>query len=113
EKNKMLTRIYGTAFDTKEALDAYLNQLAEAKKRDHRKLGQDLELFFIDEMVGKGLVMWLPKGTIIRDQIESLAKEKESQAGYVRVSTPHIAKEELFLTSGHLPYYKDSMYPPM
>lgn len=113
EKNTMLTRIYGTAFPTKDELEAYLTQQEEAKKRDHRKLGKELELFFIDEMVGKGLVMWLPKGTILRDQVEKLAKEKEEEAGYVRVATPHIAKEELFLTSGHLPYYKDSMYPPM
>ncbi len=113
EKNAMLSRIYGTVFPTKDELDAHLTQLEEAKKRDHRKIGKEQELFFIDEMVGKGLVMWLPKGTILRDQIEKLAKEKEEQAGYVRVSTPHIAKEELFVTSGHLPYYKDSMYPPM
>lgn len=113
EKNTMLTRIYGTVFPTKVELDEHLLQLEEAKKRDHRKLGKELELFFIDEMVGKGLVMWLPNGTIIRDQVEKLAKEMEKKAGYVRVVTPHIAKEELFLTSGHLPYYKDSMYPPM
>jgi threonyl-tRNA synthetase len=113
EKNKMLTRIYGTAFATKEELDAHLHMLEEAKKRDHRKLGAELELFFIDEVVGKGLVMWLPKGTVVREQIEQLAKETEERYGYVRVVTPHIAREELFLTSGHLPYYKDSMYPPM
>lgn len=113
EKNKMLTRIYGTCFKTKDELDAYLWQLEEAKKRDHRKLGKELELFFIDEMVGKGLVLWLPKGTIIRDQIEALARKKEEEAGYVRVVTPHIAREELYIRSGHLPYYKDSMYPPM
>lgn len=113
EKNKMLTRIYGTAFFTQKELDEHLRMLEEAKKRDHRKLGSELELFFIDEMVGKGLIMWLPKGTIVRDQIEKLAREKETAYGYVRVVTPHIAKEELFLTSGHLPYYKDSMYPPM
>ena len=113
EKNKMLTRIYGTCFPTKEELDKYLWQLEEAKKRDHRKLGKELELFFIDEVVGKGLVMWLPKGTIIRNLIEDLAKKMEEEAGYVRVVTPHIAKEELFITSGHLPYFKDSMYPPM
>lgn len=113
EKNTMLTRIYGTVFPTKEELDAHLSQLEEAKKRDHRKLGKDLELFFIDDMVGKGLVMWLPKGTILRDQVERLAKEKEANLDYQRVATPHIAKEELFLTSGHLPYYKESMYPPM
>lgn len=113
EKNKMLTRIYGTCFATKEALEKHLWELEEAKKRDHRKLGKELELFFIDEVVGKGLVMWLPKGTIVRNLIEDLAKKMEDEAGYVRVATPHIAKEELFLTSGHLPYYKDSMYPPM
>jgi len=113
EKNKMLTRIYGTCFTTKEELDKHLWQLEEAKKRDHRKLGKELELFFIDEVVGKGLVMWLPKGTIVRNLIEDLAKKMEDEAGYQRVVTPHIAKEELFLTSGHLPYYKDSMYPPM
>jgi len=113
EKNPMLTRIYGTCFATKEELDKHLWELEEAKKRDHRKLGKELELFFIDEVVGKGLIMWLPKGTIIRDLIEELAKKMEKEAGYVRVVTPHIAKEELFLTSGHLPYYKDSMYPPM
>lgn len=113
EKNKMLTRIYGTAFESRAELDAHLLQLEEAKKRDHRKLGKELELFFIDDMVGKGLVMWLPNGTIVRDQVEKLAREMEEAAGYQRVVTPHIAKEELFLTSGHLPYYKDSMYPPM
>jgi threonyl-tRNA synthetase len=113
EKNKMLTRIYGTAFLTQAELDAFIWQKEEAKKRDHRKLGRELELYFIDDVVGKGLVMWLPKGTIVRDEIEKLVKEKEQAAGYQRVVTPHIAKEELFLTSGHLPYYKDSMYPPM
>jgi threonyl-tRNA synthetase len=113
EKNKMLTRIYGTVFPTKVELEDYLLQLEEAKKRDHRKIGKDQELFFIDDVVGKGLVMWLPNGTIIKNEVEEFAKEKEAAAGYVRVSTPHIAKEELFLTSGHLPYYKDSMYPPM
>lgn len=113
EKNKMLTRIYGTCFASKEELEKHLWELEDAKKRDHRKLGKELELFFIDEVVGKGLVMWLPKGTIVRDLIEELAKKMEREAGYVRVVTPHIAKEELFLTSGHLPYYKESMYPPM
>jgi threonyl-tRNA synthetase len=113
EKNKMLTRIYGTAFPTKDELQKYLIMKEEAKKRDHRKIGADLELFFIDEKVGKGLVMWLPKGTIVRNEIEKLAIEKENEYGYVRVITPHIAKEELFKTSGHLPYYKDSMYPGM
>lgn len=113
EKNKMLTRIYGLAFDTAEELARYEKMLEEAEKRDHRKLGKELGLFFIDDMVGKGLVMWLPKGTIMRDQIEKLAIEKETERGYLKVVTPHIAKEELYLTSGHLPYYKDSMYPAM
>jgi threonyl-tRNA synthetase len=113
EKNKMLTRIYGTAFETQEELDEYLHLQEEAKKRDHRKLGQELELFFIDELVGKGLIMWLPKGQVVKEQIEKLAEEMEAKAGYQRVSTPHIAKEELYLKSGHLPYYKESMYPPM
>ncbi len=113
EKNKMLTRIYGTAFFSQEELDAFVEMKEEAKRRDHRKLGRELELFFIDDMVGKGLVMWLPKGAVVKETIENFAKEKEAEAGYVRVSTPHIAREELYLTSGHLPYYKDSMYPPM
>jgi threonyl-tRNA synthetase len=113
EKNKMLTRIYGTAFFTKEELDTHLNNLEEAKKRDHRKLGKQLNLYFIDEVVGKGLVMWLPNGTIIRKEIEKLVDQMEEEAGYLRVTTPHIAREELFIKSGHLPYYKESMYPPM
>lgn len=113
EKNKMLTRIYGTCFPTKDELYKHLEMLEEAKKRDHRKIGKDQELFFIDEMVGKGLAMWLPKGTVIRNEIEKLVVEKETEYEYDRVVTPHMAKEELFLTSGHLPYYKDSMYPPM
>ena len=113
EKNKMLTRIYGLCFATQKELDDHLAMLAEAEKRDHRKIGQAQELFFFDDMVGKGLPLWLPHGTIIKDEIEKLAIEKENQAGFVRVSTPHLAKEELFLTSGHLPYYKDSMYPAM
>ncbi len=113
EKNKMLTRIYGLAFNSKQELADYLTMREEAEKRDHRKLGKEMDLFFIDEMVGKGLAMWLPNGTIIRDEVENLAKEKESAAGYLRVSTPHIAKKELFLTSGHLPYYEKDMYPAM
>lgn len=113
EKNAMLTRIYGTAFFSQAELEEFLQQREEAKLRDHRKLGAELELYFIDDMVGKGLVMWLPKGTILRDEIEKLAKEKEAAVGYVRVASPHIAREELYLTSGHLPYYKDSMFPPM
>ncbi len=113
EKNKMLTRIYGTAFASQAELDQHLEMLEEAKRRDHRRIGKDQELFFIDDLVGKGLIMWLPKGTIIKDSIQNLAEEMEKNAGYQRVSTPHIAKQELFLTSGHLPYYKDGMYPEM
>src|SRR3989338_5860003 len=113
EKNKMLTRIYGTCFATQKELEEHLNILEEAKKRDHRKIGQEQQLFFIDDMVGKGLVMWLPNGTTICDEIERLVNAKESEYGYARVITPHLAKEELFLTSGHLPYYKEGMYPGM
>jgi len=113
EKNPMLTRIYGVAFDTKEELKAHLDMLEEAKKRDHRKIGKEQKLYFIDDMVGKGLVMWLPNGVTIRDEIETLAREKEAAGGYLRVVTPHIAKQELFLTSGHLPYYEEDMYPKM
>lgn len=112
-ENPQLTRVYGVCFAKQKELDDYLVLLAEAEKRDHRKIGAEQELFFIDEMVGKGLAMWQPNGTIIKSEIEKLAVEKERAAGYARVSTPHLAKEELFLTSGHLPYYKDSMYPPM
>jgi threonyl-tRNA synthetase len=113
EKNQQLTRIYGTAFPTEAELNDHLRMMEEAKKRDHRKIGKDQKLFFIDDAVGKGLVMWLPNGTVIRNEIEKLAVEMEQQDGYVRVITPHLAKEELYLTSGHLPYYKDGMYPPM
>jgi threonyl-tRNA synthetase len=113
EKNPMLTRIYGLAFENKAKLDEFLHMREEAEKRDHRKIGQEQKLFFVDDIVGKGLIMWQPKGTIIRDEIEKLAKEKEEEQEYVRVVTPHLAKEELFLTSGHLPYYKDDMYPAM
>ncbi len=113
EKNKMLQRIYGTAFATKEALERHLQMLEEAKKRDHRKLGRELEIFFFDEEVGPGLPMWLPKGAIIIEELEKLAKETEAKAGYLRVRTPHICKESMYLRSGHLPYYQDSMYPPM
>ena len=113
EKNKMLTRIYGTAFDSKKGLDGHLKMLEEAKDRDHRKIGREQDLFFVDELVGKGLVMWEPKGTVLRDEVEMLAREMERRGGYVRVVTPHLAKKELFETSGHLPYYEDGMYPAM
>ena len=111
--NPQLQRIYGVYFETKNELTDYLNLLAEAEKRDHRKIGAEQELFFFDDRVGKGQVLWLSNGTIIRNEVEKLALESEEAGNYLRVRTPHLAKEELFLTSGHLPYYKDSMYPPM
>ena len=113
EKNKMLTRIYGTVFPEKKELDEYLLNLEEAKKRDHRKIGKELELWTIAEEVGPGLILWLPKGNIIKEEIENWAKETEKAWGYMRVTTPNITKSGLYYTSGHLPYYKDDMYPPM
>jgi threonyl-tRNA synthetase len=114
EKNPQLQRIYGTAFKTRKEFDDYFAMLEEAKKRDHRKIGQEMGLYVIDtEYVGPGLPLWLPKGTVIVEELEKLAKETEFAAGYVRVKTPHIAKEKTYKTSGHLPYYADSMFPPM
>jgi len=113
EKNPQLQRIYGTAFPNKTELDNWLKAQAEAKKRDHRKLGRDLQIFIFDDDVGPGLPLWLPAGAIIIEELEKLAKETEFAAGYVRVRTPHLAKESMYKTSGHLPYYKDSMFPPM
>ena len=113
EKNPQLQRIYGTAFKNKTQLDEYFAMLEEAKKRDHRKLGKELELFTFDDDVGPGLPMWLPRGAAIIDELEKLAKETEFAAGYVRVRTPHIARESLYKKSGHLPYYAESMFPPM
>jgi threonyl-tRNA synthetase len=113
EKNKMLTRVYGVTFPSQKELDEYILLLEEAKKRDHRKLGKELGIFTMDDDVGPGLALWLPNGTIIIEELERLAKETERDGGYKRVVTPHIAKEKLYLTSGHLPYYEDSMYPPM
>ena len=113
EHNPMLQRIYGTAWKTSKELEEYLWQVEEAKKRDHRKLGKELEIFTFDEEVGPGLPLWLPRGGVIIDELEKLAKELEDKAGYLRVRTPHLAKEDLFLHSGHLPYYAESMYPPM
>jgi threonyl-tRNA synthetase len=113
ENNPMLQRIYGTAWKTSKELEEYLWQIEEAKKRDHRKLGKELEIFTFDEEVGPGLPLWLPRGGVIIDELEKLAKELEDKAGYLRVRTPHLAKEDLFLHSGHLPYYAESMYPPM
>lgn len=113
EKNKQLTRIYGITFPKQTELEEYLKMLEEAKKRDHRKLGRELEIYTTDDDVGQGLILWMPNGAAIIEQLEKLAKKKEDEAGYLRVKTPHIAKENLYLTSGHLPYYADSMYPPM
>ena len=113
EKNKQLTRIYGVTFPNQKELDEYLLMLEEAKKRDHRILGKELGIFTMDDMVGQGLPLWLPNGGIVIEELEKLAKETEYAAGYKRVVTPHIAKEEMYLTSGHLPYYADSMFPPM
>lgn len=111
--NKQLTRIYGVTFPSQKELDEYLQLLEEAKKRDHRKLGKELGIFTMDDDVGQGLPLWMPNGTIIIEELEKLAKETEQKGGYKRVVTPHIAKESMYLTSGHLPYYQDSMYPPM
>jgi threonyl-tRNA synthetase len=113
EANPQLQRVYGTAFKTKKELDDYFAMLEEAKKRDHRKLGRDLELFVFDDDVGPGLPMFLPRGAVIAEELEKLAKETEFAAGYQRVLTPHIARESLYLKSGHLPYYAESMFPPM
>ena len=113
EKNKMLTRIYGTAFPTQEELDNYLAMQEEAKKRDHRKLGKELQLFTFADEVGPGLPLWMPNGVIIQQELRNWAEETEKKWGYVRVRTPHIAKHTLFEISGHLPYYKDDMYSPM
>jgi threonyl-tRNA synthetase len=113
EKNPQLQRIYGTAFKNKTQLDEYFAMLEEAKKRDHRKLGKELQLFTFDEDVGPGLPLWLPAGTVLIEELERLAKETEFAAGYDRVRTPHLARENMYLTSGHLPYYAESMFPPM
>jgi len=113
ENNPQLQRVYGTAFKTKKELGDYFAMLEEAKKRDHRKLGRELELFVFDDDVGPGLPMFLPRGAVIADELEKLAKETEFAAGYQRVRSPHIARESLYKKSGHLPYYAESMFPPM
>jgi threonyl-tRNA synthetase len=114
EKNPQLQRIYGTAFKNKTQLDEYFKMLEEAKRRDHRKIGAEMGLFVIDtEYVGPGMPLWLPKGTVLVEELEKLAKETEFAAGYVRVKTPHLAREKMYKTSGHLPYYAESMFPPM
>lgn len=113
EKRPMLQRIYGTAWNSPKELEEYLWRLEEAKKRDHRKLGKELEIFIFEDEVGPGLPLWLPRGGAMIEEIEKLAKEMEFRHGYERVRTPHLTKEALFLRSGHLPYYAESMYPPM
>ncbi len=114
ENNPQLQRIYGTAFKNKTQMEEYFAMLEEAKKRDHRKIGQEMGLFAMDaEYVGPGLPLWLPKGTAIVEELEKLAKQTEFAAGYVRVRTPHLAREKMYQTSGHLPYYAESMFPKM
>ena len=113
EKNKQLQRIYGTAFETQEALDDYLKKLELAKEHDHRKLGVRLNLFQIDDMVGQGLILWTPKGTILRQTLQAFLSDELDRQGYVQVMTPHIGKLDLFKTSGHYPYYKDSQFSPI
>ena len=113
ENNKMLQRIYGTVFSSKDALRAHLHNLEEAKKRDHRKLGKELKLFTFDDEVGPGLPLWLPNGAVMVEELEKLAKESENKAGYDVVRTPHLTKGVLYEKSGHLDHYKDSMYPSM
>lgn len=111
--NKQLQRIYGTAFSTKDELAMHLEQIEEAKKRDHRTLGKELGLFHIDEMVGQGLVLWKPNGAIVRHELEKFISEELAKQGYSQVYTPHIGKLDLYRTSGHFPYYQDSQYPPI
>ena len=113
EKNAQLQRIYGTAFPKREELDGYLHQLEEVRKRDHRIIGRDLHLFHLDESVGPGLVLWTPKGAIIRQELQDFIAEELRKQGYEQVFTPHIGKLRLYRTSGHFPYFKDSQYPPL
>ncbi|HON08272.1 MAG TPA: threonine--tRNA ligase, partial [Verrucomicrobiota bacterium] len=113
EKNPQLQRIYGTAFPSKTELEDWLKAQEEAKKRDHRRIGKEMQIFTFDDDVGPGLPLWMPNGGVLAEELEKLAKETEFMAGYVRVRTPHIAKESMYLTSGHLPYYAESMFPPM
>ena len=113
EKNPQLQRIYGTAFKNKTQLNDWLEAQEEARKRDHRKIGREMQLFAFDDDVGPGLPLWLPKGTVLIEELEKLAKETEFGAGYERVRTPHLARENMYKTSGHLPYYAESMFPPM
>jgi threonyl-tRNA synthetase len=113
EKKQMMTRIYAWAYESKAKLDEEVARWEDAQKRDHKKLGPALYLYAIDSVIGKGLPLWLPNGTAIREELEKLAKEEEFKAGYLRVATPHVTKDELYYQSGHLPYYAAVMYPPM
>ena len=113
EKNPQLQRIYGTAWPTREQLAEHLRLMEEAAKRDHRRIGEDLELFAFSKEVGRGLPLWLPNGTIIRDELEQWARETERKLGYRRVATPHITREDLYYLSGHLPYYREDLYAPI
>jgi len=112
-KNVMMTRIYAWAFEDKQQLDLKVEAFRQAQLRDHKKLGRELKIFHIDNDIGRGLPLWLPNGTVIRDELEKLARELEFEANYQRVATPHIAKSQLYHETGHLPYYADGMYPPM
>ncbi|HEV2919696.1 MAG TPA: threonine--tRNA ligase, partial [Actinomycetota bacterium] len=113
EQNPQLQRIYGTAWPRREELDAHLRQLEEAARRDHRRIGADLELFTFSKEIGQGLPLWLPNGTIIRDELEQWARQTERRLGYQRVVTPHLTREDLYYLSGHLPYYRDDLYAPI
>ncbi|MEC7274268.1 MAG: threonine--tRNA ligase, partial [Verrucomicrobiota bacterium] len=113
ESNKQLQRIYGTAFPSKDELAEYLERLEQAKARDHRKIGKDLKLFHIDDAVGSGLILWTPHGTILRNELQDFISEELRMANYELVCTPQIGKLDLFRTSGHFPYYKDSQFPPI
>jgi threonyl-tRNA synthetase len=112
-RNTMMTRIYAWAFQTKEELDQRVQEQKMALERDHKKLGKELEIFFVDDEIGKGLPLWMPNGTVVRDELEKYMKEMEFKAGYHRVATPHLAKTELYYKTGHLPYYAEGMYPFM
>ena len=113
EKNKMMQRVYGVTFPSKKELDDYLFALEEAKRRDHRKLGSEMELFLLTPKVGSGLPLWLPKGTILRESLVEFLRDEQKKRGYQTVITPHIANLDLYKTSGHYPYYKDSQFPPI
>src|SRR5216684_6563031 len=113
EKNPQLQRIYGTAFKNKTEMEAYFKMVEEAKQRDHRKLGRKLELFAVDDAVGQGLVLWMPKGAIIRQELQTFISEELQKQGYQQVFTPHIGRLGLYKTSGHFPYYRESQFPPI